>query len=155
MELDPTNGKVLRTLEQPAPATKDGKKPRRYAARGIAWRADRLYVMEIYGQLHEIDPESGKILRTVPTGRRWVFSLADDGDNLFAATREGLDFFDPTTLNYSKSMAIPRRLRSAGWSDGALLLMEQPIFGFGKKHETIQVFPRPGKTRIHRLRRAP
>ena len=152
MELEPLTGKVLRSLMPPVAPPEKGKKARRHAARGLAWHAGKLYVLEIYGQLHEVDPESGKIQRTVETGRRWVFSLADDGRRFFAATREGLDFFDPKTLRYQESLALPRRLRSAGWSAGAYLLMEQPIFGFGKKQEKIQVFPRQGKTRIHRLR---
>lgn len=153
MQLDPRTGEVLRTLEQQAPKVEKGKRPTRHAARGVTWHDGHLYVLEIYGQLHEIAPESGKTLRTVATGRRWVFSLADDGKDFFAATREGLDFFDKNTLKFERSIAIPRRLRSAGWGDDAWLLMEQPIFGFGKKHEKIQVFPRPGKTLIHRLRR--
>jgi hypothetical protein len=40
-------------------------------------------------------------------------------------------------------------VRALAWDGTALLLLEQPVFGFGRRHERITVWPRVGL--VHRL----
>ncbi|MEZ5990570.1 MAG: PQQ-binding-like beta-propeller repeat protein [Planctomycetota bacterium] len=150
VELDPATGGVVRTLPNP-----DREGGRTGTARGLAWRDGRLYVGEIYGQVHVVDPGTGKVLATHASNKRWVFGLAWDGAHFLTVSRERFYLLDPETFAVVREVPVNRNLRAGTWTGGRYLLMEQPVPGFGPEHEPIQVFPRPGKTPIWSVELAP
>jgi hypothetical protein len=143
--LDPETGKVLRSV-----VTEANRANRSHGAKGIAWRDGRLWVLSgMSGVLSEVDPEDGRIVRTLKTGKTWLAGLAWDGKRFLLGSREHLYGFDPVSKKVSLEVRVNYRLRSVEAADGAVLLMEQPIFGFDRSHQRIRVWPK--KTRIHRL----
>ena len=100
-KIDPTNGRVLHTI--PAPGGGGDS--------GLAWAEGTLWVEEYRaGKIHQIDPETGAILRTIEsnrfvTGVTWV-----DGD-LWHATWQGdeseLRRVDPRTGEVLESLEMP------------------------------------------------
>ena len=100
-KIDPTNGRVLHTI--PAPGGGGDS--------GLAWAEGTLWVGEYRaGKIHQIDPETGAILRTIEsnrfvTGVTWV-----DGD-LWHATWQGdeseLRRVDPRTGEVLESLEMP------------------------------------------------
>lgn len=99
-KIDPRNGRVLATI--PAPAGSNS---------GLAWAEGKLWVGQYRDrQIHQVDPETGAILRTVKsnrfvTGVTWV-----DGE-LWHATREGdesdLRRVDPHTGEVLERLEMP------------------------------------------------
>ena len=57
--------------------------------------------------------------------------------------------FDTESGKLIRKTASNYPLRNVAYDDDQILLMEQPVFGFGPKHERIQVWPQ--KTVIYRL----
>jgi len=100
-KIDPTNGRVLHTI--PAPGGGGDS--------GLAWAEGTLWVGEYRaGKIHQIDPETGAILRTIEsnrfvTGVTWV-----DGD-LWHATWQGdeseLRRVDPRTGEVLETLEMP------------------------------------------------
>jgi len=112
-KIDPTNGRVLHTI--PAPGGGGDS--------GLAWAEGTLWVGEYRaGKIHQIDPETGAILRTIEsnrfvTGVTWV-----DGD-LWHATWQGdeseLRRVDPRTGEVLESLEMPSGAGISGLeSDG-------------------------------------
>ncbi len=142
----PTTGREVGKITPKTPFA--GK--RRMSSRGIAWANGHLYVLEIFGKLHEVDPKDGALLRSRDIGKRWVFGLAFDGKDLVAGSRTALLTIDPDTAKVTNEHKTNYSLRSVGLDrKGHILCMEQPVWGHDKKHENVQVWPRPGKTVIH------
>lgn len=145
LRVDPASGEAVGEIAAPA-AMKNGKTG---SARGLAWREGRIYVQEIGGKLHEVDPVSGELLRSVVTGLNWVFGLAFDGERFVTGGRDAVHWLDAKTLLPVRTLASAYRLRTIGVDGERLLVMEQPEFGFGRGHEHIRVWP--AQTVIHRL----
>jgi glutamine cyclotransferase len=112
-KIDPKTGHVLSTI--PAPGGGGDS--------GLAWAEGTLWVGQYRNRkIHQIDPDSGAILRTIEsnrfvTGVTWV-----DGE-LWHATLEGdesdLRRIDPQTGNVLESVEMPRGVGVSGLeSDG-------------------------------------
>ena len=145
--LDPETGKTLRSV-----VTEENLKFKHYGAKGIAWHAGRLFVLEgMEGRIRELDPETGAIKATIQTPLRWLGGLSSDGKNLVSATREKVVRLDPATGAVTAETPVHYWIRALETHDGALFAMEQPVFGHGRKHETITLWPRKGETRVWRL----
>lgn len=145
LRVDPSTGDTVGEIAAPE-AMQGGKSG---SARGIAWSAGRLFVLEIGGKLHEVDQATGELRRSVVTGLSWVFGLAFDGERFVTVGRDAVHWLDPQTLRPGRSLPSAYRLRTIGSDGSRLLVMEQPEFGFGRAHECIRVWPQ--RTVIHRL----
>lgn len=144
-QLDSVTGNPQRRITTAANRGKPGA-----GARGICWHDGKLYVLEISGKVHRVDPASGDVEQTFTTGCNWVFGLTFDGQRFVTVGRTAVHFLDPETLQPIEQIDSNYRLRAIGHDGDALLILEQPEFGFGRKHEQIRVWPR--KTVIWRLR---
>ena len=144
--LDPQTGKLLREI-----VTEANRDKRDFGSRGIAWMDGKLYVLGIYGKIHQVDPKTGHVLTSFDIGRRWTFGLVYDGAHLVTVSRSAMHLIDPKTGKVVRDVPMNYRLRAVGWHKGRHLVMEQPIFGFGQKHERVQVWPRPASTVIYSL----
>lgn len=145
LRVSPTTGETIGEIAAPA-VMKNGKTG---SARGLAWHDGHLYVLEIGGRLHEVDPASGELLRSKVTGVNWVFGLAFDGERFVTGGRDAVHWLDAKELLPVRAVESAYRLRTLGSDGERLLVMEQPEFGFGRAHEHIRVWPT--KTVIHRL----
>lgn len=112
-KIDPKSGKVLATI--PTPGGGDS---------GLAWAEGSLWVGQYRDRkIHQVDPETGAVLRTIEsnrfvTGVTWV-----DGE-LWHATWEGdeseLRRLDPRTGEVQESVQMPAGVGISGLeSDGA------------------------------------
>ena len=145
--LDPETGKEIRRI-----VTEANRTTKSYGAKGIAFHAGKLLVLEgMEGRIREVDPATGEVKATIQTPERWLSGLASDGKSLISATRDHLVWLDPATGAVTRRLPVHYWIRSVAVHEGAILAMEQPIFGFGRKHERIQVWPRAGETRIWRI----
>lgn len=146
--LDPSSGAVVREI-----ATKPLAGQRAPAPRGLCFSRGRLWVSEIQGTVHCIDPSDGAVLASHRTGLSWVFGLAFDGEHFVTGGRDALHVLAAETLQPVAALPMNYRLRAVGFARGEYLLMEQPEPGFDRDHRPIRVFPRP--TLVHRLRLPP
>jgi streptogramin lyase len=132
-KIDPASGQVLATI--PAPGGGGDS--------GLAWAEGSLWVGNYRGRkIHQIDPETGAILRTVEsnrfvTGVTWV-----DG-GLWHATSEGdesdLRHIDPETGEVLETLDMPHGVFVSGLeSDG-----RDRFFCGGGKTGKIRVVRRP------------
>src|SRR3984957_20524637 len=132
-KIDPASGRVLATI--PAPGGGGDS--------GLAWAEGSLWVGNYRGRkIHQIDPETGAILRTVEsnrfvTGVTWV-----DG-GLWHATSEGdesdLRHIDPETGEVLETLDMPHGVFVSGLeSDG-----RDRFFCGGGKTGKIRVVRRP------------
>lgn len=144
LRLDPDSGEVIGTI--PAPKEMKAKSG---SARGLAWRGDSLFVLEIGGKVHEVDGTTGELRRSVVTGLSWVFGLTFDGTCFVTVGRDAVHWLDATTLRPVRGLPSAYRLRTVGFDGERYLMLEQPEFGFGRQHEPIRVWPQT--TVIHRL----
>jgi glutamine cyclotransferase len=113
-KIDPVNGIVLATI--PAPGGTE--------ASGLAWSEGTLWVGDYQGRtIHQIDPETGKVLRSIAsdrfvTGVTWV-----DGELWHGTWEEGqsdLRHIDPMTGQVLDSIDMPAGTGVSGLeSDGA------------------------------------
>ncbi len=145
LRLDRATGAEIGRIAAP-PEMKTGKTG---SARGLCWRDGALFVLEINGKLHEVDATTGALRRSVVTGLNWVFGLAFDGERFVTGGREAVHWLDARTLKPVRQLASAYRLRTLASDGTRLLVMEQPEFGFGRKHEPIRVWPQT--TVVHRL----
>jgi hypothetical protein len=146
--LDPSTGKTLCEV-----VTEGNRKNRHSGAKGIAWHGDRLFVLEgMEGRIRELDPATGAVRATLETKRTWLGGLASDGRHLLTAGGGKLLRIDPDSGAIARERPLNYGVRCLGFREGAVLLMEQPEFGFGRSHERIQVRPRAGETRLWSLR---
>jgi glutamine cyclotransferase len=132
-KIDPKSGRVLATI--PAPGGGGDS--------GLAWAEGSLWVGNYRGRkIHQIDPETGAILRTIQsnrfvTGVTWV-----DGD-LWHATLEGdaseLRHVDPQSGEVLETLDMPHGVTVSGLeSDG-----RDRFFCGGEKSGKIRVVRRP------------
>ncbi len=143
--LDAATGKVTRAI-----VTKANQKNRSMGAAGIAWRDGKLYVLAgMRGLIHEIDPKTGDVTRTLDTGVRWLSALAYDGRQFIAGSRKALYFLDPQSGRVTRRIEVHYPLRALAAQGGSLYLMEQPIFGHDKDHKRIRIWPK--KTLVYKL----
>ncbi len=131
-KIDPRSGRVLATI--PAPSS---------SASGLTWAEGTLWVGAYRDRsIHQIDPETGAILRTITsnrfvTGVTWV-----DGD-LWHATWEGDDAdvrrIDPQSGEVLERLEMPAGVGVSGLeSDGA-----DRFFCGGGKSSTVRAIRRP------------
>ncbi len=143
--IDPATGQTTRSI-----ITEANKANQSYGAKGVEFIDGNVWVLEgMNGRLHRIDPATGDITRTIQTAERWLTGLAWDGTHFICGSKDRVLFFDDAGTRV-KSIAVNYPLRSVGWRDGALLLMEQPVFDYNTKHERIRLWPR--ETLVYRLR---
>ena len=142
--INPTTGKIEREI-----VTAANKKNRSYGAKGIAWHRGSLYVLEgMRGKLHQVNPANGQITQTIQTQGTWLSGLDFDGQHFISGSREHLYQFDPKSGKLVSKTPLNYPVRNLACHQGVCWLFEQPIFGFGKKHERIQLWPKT--TMIHR-----
>ncbi len=132
-KIDPKSGRVLTTI--PAPGGGGDS--------GLAWAEGSLWVGHYQGRkIHQIDPDTGAILRTIEsnrfvTGVTWV-----EGD-LWHATSEGdesdLRHIDPRTGEVLEKLEMPHGVYVSGLeSDGG-----DQFFCGGGKSGKVRVVRRP------------
>jgi glutamine cyclotransferase len=133
LKIDPKSGEVLASIPAPAGG----------AVSGLAWHEGTLWVGQYRERkLHQIDPQTGKILRTIEsqrfvTGVTWV-----DGE-LWHGTWEGdksdLRRIDPPTGTVQETVEMPPGIGVSGLeSDGA-----DQFFCGGGRSGKIRVVRRP------------
>jgi len=138
-KIDPQSGRVVSTI--PAPG---------HAGSGLTWAEGSLWIGQYRDrQIHQIDPETGAILRTIEsnrfvTGVTWV-----DGD-LWLATLENqeseLRRVDVETGEVLERLELPPGVNVSGLeSDGA-----DRLFCGGGNSGKIRVVRRPRRTRAHK-----
>lgn len=142
--IDPDKGPVL------AIVTEANKKNKSMGASGVAWKDGKLYVLAgMRGSIHEVDPRSGEVTATLDTGERWLSGLAYDGTYFVAGSRKALFFLHARTGKTVRKVDVNYPLRAIAAHDGALYLMEQPVFGHDKNHERVQLWPK--ETLVYKL----
>ncbi len=142
--IDPATGKDLRQI-----VTAANKENKSYGAKGVTWLKGKLYVLEFYGKIFEVDPQTGVVGRTITTKERSVSGLDFDGEHFVFGSRTDLILINPETGATVRKVPVNYPLRFVKFWKGTYYTMEQPIFGFSKDHKTIQVWPRQAK--IYRL----
>src|SRR6478735_7740864 len=134
---DPESGRILSSI----PAPGDG------GDSGLAWAEGTLWVGQHRARkIHQIDPETGKILRTIEsnrfvTGVTWV-----DGE-LWHGTWEGEESevrrIEPTTGEVLEQLAMPKGITVAGLeSDGG-----DRFFCGGGKSPIVRAVRRPKRAK--------
>jgi hypothetical protein len=146
-EIDPATGKGVREI-----VTEANKTNKSYGAKGIAaWRG-RLFVLDgMPGTINEVDEKTGDIVRTLKTGEKWLAGLTTEGDELVAGSRTAIVWVDPETGEVKRKIPVNYSIRAIEACNGALYVMEQPVFGYDKDHHWIEVWPRPGQTVVYKL----
>jgi glutamine cyclotransferase len=136
-KIDPKSGRIVASI----PAPGDG------GDSGLAWAEGTLWVGQHRARkIHQIDPETGKILRTIEsnrfvTGVTWV-----DGE-LWHGTWEGEESevrrIEPTTGEVLEQLAMPKGVTVSGLeSDGG-----DRFFCGGGKSPIVRVVRRPKRAR--------
>ncbi|GLQ08736.1 hypothetical protein GCM10007913_06680 [Devosia yakushimensis] len=113
-KIDPATGRVLASIPGPAGGGESG----------LAWAEGTLWVGEYQGRkIHQVDPETGKILRTIEsnrfvTGVTWV-----DGDlwhGTWQDDKGDVRHIDPSTGEVLEVLEMPAGIGVSGLeSDGA------------------------------------
>jgi glutamine cyclotransferase len=133
-KIDPRDGRVLATI--PAPGGGGDS--------GLAWAEGSLWVGEYRARkIHQIDPETGTILRTIESNR-FVTGVTWLGDELWHATWEGdeseLRRIDPGTGKVLEQIEMPAGVGVSGLeSDGG-----DKFFCGGGNSGKVSVVRRPG-----------
>ncbi|MGH8216167.1 MAG: glutamine cyclotransferase [Rhodanobacteraceae bacterium] len=107
-KIDPASGRVLSTI--PAPGGGGNS--------GLAWAEGTLWVGEYRARkIHQIDPETGEILRTIES-RRFVTGVTWVDDELWHGTWEGdesdLRRVDPETGEVLEQLDMPAGIAVSG-----------------------------------------
>lgn len=131
--IDPASGEVLSSV--PAPA--DG------AVSGMAWAEGVLWIGEYGGRrIHEVDPQSGAVLRTLDSNRRVTGVSWVDGELWHATLESGqseLRRIDPASGKVLQQIDMPPGVAVSGLeSDGA-----DSFFCGGSSSGTIRAVRRP------------
>lgn len=143
--IDPATGDSIRSIVTQANATN-----RSHGAKGIAHVDGHLYVLEgMNGIIHQIDPATGEIIAALTTNETWLTSLAFDGKHFITGARDKILLLNRQGTA-QRTIKTNYPVRSVGVHNEALLVMEQPIFGFDKKHNRVQIWPE--QTRIYKLK---
>jgi len=134
LKIDPQTGQVLASI--PAPGGGNS---------GLAWAEGTLWVGQYRDRkIHQLDPESGAILRTLESNR-FVTGVTWVDDELWHGTWEGdeseLRRVDPRTAEVLESLELPPGVGVSGLeSDGA----EQFFCGGGNSGK-LRAVRRPGR----------
>jgi outer membrane protein assembly factor BamB len=144
-ELDPETGKIKGEV-----VTEENRKNKASGTNGLTWRDGKLAVFEgTKGAIHEVDPKSGEIARTLRVKENWLAGLAFDGKHYVCGGRTHIVFVDPESGEVKRKVSVNYPLRSIAAHDGALWLMEQPQFGFDKENKPVRLWPK--ETAIYKL----
>lgn len=135
-KINPETGDVLSSI--PAPSADDNS--------GLAWAEGSLWVGQADGhKIHQLDPQTGAILRTIPSNRMVTGVTWVDGD-LWHGTWEDeseLRRIDPQTGEVLESLAMPAGVGVSGLeSDG-----KDRFFCGGCDTGKLRVVRRPNKKR--------
>ncbi len=132
-KIDPTSGSVVASI--PAPNS-DGSS-------GLAWAEGSLWVGQYHDRLiHQVDPETGKILRTITanryvTGVTWV-----DGEFWHGTSEDGtsdLRRLDPESGNVLETIEMPSDVAVSGLESNG----EDQFFCGGGSSGLIRAIARP------------
>lgn len=143
-ELDPQTGAVLRSF-----TTKANEANKYSSGMGVACREVEVWALEGMGKLHRVDPQTGELLQTLPLAQRYVAGLAFDGESFVLGSREAIHLVDPADGKTRRSVPVAYPVRALACHEGKIWALEQPVFGFGREHEQIRVWPQ--KTVVHVL----
>lgn len=135
-KINPETGDVLSSI--PAPSADDNS--------GLAWAEGSLWIGQADGhKIHQLDPQTGAILRTIPSNRMVTGVTWVDGD-LWHGTWEDeseLRRIDPQTGEVLESLAMPAGVGVSGLeSDG-----KDRFFCGGCDTGKLRVVRRPNKKR--------
>jgi streptogramin lyase len=136
LKIDPQTGRVLATTPAPRPSGHSG----------LAWAEGTLWVGHYRGRaIHQIDPQSGAILRTIASNR-FVTGVSWVDNELWHGTRDGdqgeLRRVDPQTGEVLDVLEMPPGVAVAGLeSDGG----DRFFCGGGATRKVICV-RRPGRS---------
>jgi len=144
-ELDPVSAETSREI-----VTEANKANSSMGTNGLAWRDGKLLVFEgMRGRISEVDPKTGEVARTIETKQTWLGGLAFDGKQFVSSSKTHLLFFDADSGELKRKVAVNYPIRSIAAHDGALWIMEQPVFGFDKDNRPVRVWPK--ETVIYKL----
>jgi glutamine cyclotransferase len=141
-KIDPKSGRVLATI--PAPGGSDS---------GLAWHEGTLWVGQYRDRkIHQIDPDTGAILRTLESNR-FVTGVSWVDEELWHATWEGEESdirrVDPETGEVLEQIEMPAGTGVSGLeSDGG-----DRFFCGGGRSGKVRAVRRPGRARATRGRR--
>ena len=136
-KIDPKSGRVLATI--PAPGAGGDS--------GLAWAEGTLWVGHYRERkIHQIDPETGAILRTI-TSKRFVTGVTWVDGELWHGTKEGDESdvrrIDPRTGEVLEQLEMPRGMEVSGLeSDGG-----DRFFCGGGKGGTLRAIRRPKRSK--------
>jgi glutamine cyclotransferase len=142
-KIDPKSGRVLATI--PAPGGSDS---------GLAWHEGTLWVGQYRDRkIHQIDPDTGAILRTLESNR-FVTGVSWVDEELWHATWEGEESdirrVDPETGEVLEQIEMPAGTGVSGLeSDGG-----DRFFCGGGRSGKVRAVRRPRRARATRGRRA-
>ena len=134
--IDPEDGEVVRTIVTEANSTR-----RECSTSGIEVYAGRLWVLELSGRIHEVEPQTGSVERTIET-QPDLRGLAFDGVHLVSLSSKGVVFLDRTSGRLGRAVPMNYPLLSIGFHGGRFFLMEQPVEGFDRNHDPIRISPK-------------
>jgi glutamine cyclotransferase len=141
-KIDPKSGRVLATI--PAPGASDS---------GLAWHEGTLWVGQYRDRkIHQIDPDTGAILRTLESNR-FVTGVSWVDEELWHATWEGEESdirrVDPETGQVLEQIEMPAGTGVSGLeSDGG-----DRFFCGGGRSGKVRAVRRPRRARATRGRR--
>ena len=127
--------------------TEANKKNKYSGAFGLACHDGTLFALESMGKLHRLDLATGAIEQTLDLGTPYVGGLDWDGQAFVVGSRTALHFVDARTGKVTKTLPVEYPVRALTCRDGRIYVLEQPVFGFNRKHEHIRVWPQ--KTVVH------
>ncbi len=139
--IDPETGKTIREI-----VTEANKKTKSHGAKGIAYRDGHLYVLSgMVGKVYKLDPANGEIVGEVQLNGKWLSGLDFQETNFVTGSRTHLSKFDAKTGKLVFQVPCNYPVRNVATNGDQILLMEQPLFGFGRHHERIQIWPQETK----------
>lgn len=132
-KIDPTSGSVVASI--PAPNS-DGSS-------GLAWAEGSLWVGQYHDRLiHQVDPETGKILRTITTNRYVTGVTWVDGEFWHGTWEDGtsdLRRLDPESGNVLETIEMPSDVAVSGLESNG----EDQFFCGGSSSGLIRAIARP------------
>ncbi|HZZ57848.1 MAG TPA: hypothetical protein VFE31_08450 [Opitutaceae bacterium] len=134
-KIDPKSGRVVTTV--PAPTQDDNA--------GLAWGEGSLWVGQHEGRkIHQIDPESGAILRTIESNRH-VTGVTWAGDELWHGTWEDNDESELRRVDPRSGQVLERHLMPPGTAVSGLEAGGDVFFCGGGRSGKVRVVRRPRK----------
>ncbi len=144
-QLDPGTGNVTRTI-----ATAENDPASGSAAMGIAWGEGKLWVLHgPSGTIHGLDPHTGKQVKEIDCGVRWLMGLEFDGRSFVVGSDAFLLFVDPEAGGIVAKTPVKLGVRSVAFGLGSYWILERPLYDYDRYHRLVQVGS--GGTPIHRL----